>query len=150
MNLTPVLAIRLVHLIAVALAVGAATAKNLLLYRCRKDPSFVPTYLKVEGPITKQIVVGQALLTLTGIVYALLLGYGFTLRLIVKVVLLAILWVLGPAIDNVVGPRFKKTAPAPGEPVTQEFIQALNRYLFWDVVASGIFYAIIILWVVMS
>ncbi len=146
MILTPVLLVRLIHLIALALAVGAATAKIFLLLRCRKDPASVTTYLNVEGPITRQIIVGQALLTISGIIYALLLGYGFTSRLIVKIVLVALVWVLGPIIDNVLAPRFKRTAPAPGEPATPEFREALGRYLFWDVAATGLFYAIIAFW----
>jgi hypothetical protein len=142
-------AIRIVHLVALALGVGAATAKNLLLLRCRKDHTFVPAYLKIEKPITAQIITGQALLTLSGIAYAFLLGYGFTLRLIVKISLVAALWVLGPVIDNVIGPAFKKSAPAAGQLPTPEFAQALNRYLFWDITATGIFYAIIVLWILM-
>jgi hypothetical protein len=150
MNSTAVLIIRLIHLIALSLAVGAATAKNILLFRCRKDSAFVPTYLQVEGPITKQIIAGQVLLTLTGIVYALVLGYAFTPRLIVKVALLASLWVLGPTMDHVLAPKLRRAAPVPGQGATLEFRQALDRYLFWDVAASGLFYAIIVFWVVMG
>lgn len=118
--------VRVVHLIALALGVGAATAKNLLLLKCKKDPAFAPAFLKVQGLVTAQIIVGQALLTLSGIAYAYLLGYGFTPRVIVKVVLVAMLWVLGPFIDNAIAPAFRKAVPAAGHPVTPDFARALN------------------------
>lgn len=139
----------LAHLIGLALAVGSATVKLSLLLRCRVDPGFASTFLAVSGPITRQIIIGMILLTLSGIAW-LFLGHGLTPRLIVKLVLFAPVWVLGPVIDNVVEPRFRKVAPGPGEPATAAFGRALSRYLMWEAIATLLFYVIIIMWVFRS
>ena len=139
--------VRLVHLVALALAMGAATAKNVLLYGCRRQPSRVPFFLAVEGQITAQIIVGQVLLTLSGIAYAYLLDYSLTPRLMAKVGLLSLVWVLGPTIDRVVSPALKRAAADGVEPPSPALERALGRYLFWDLAATGLFYAIVVLWV---
>lgn len=141
------LGVRVVHLVALALAVGAATAKNVLLYRCRSQPSRVPFFLAVEGPITAQIIAGQVLLTVSGIAYAYLLGYSFTPRLMVKVGLLLLVWVLGPTIDHVVSPALKRAVAGGVEPSSPEVERAVRRYLLWDVLATAVFYAIVVFWV---
>lgn len=133
------------HLIGLALAVGSATLKLGLLLRCRIDPAFTPTFLEVSKHITRQIVVGMILLTLSGIGW-LLLGYRLTPRLIVKLVLFAAVWVLGPVIDNVVEPRFRKLAPGSGAPAAPAFVGALRQFLAWETVATSLFYVIIVIW----
>jgi hypothetical protein len=140
----PVLSVT--HLIGLALAVGSATVKLILLFRCRSDPGFAPTFLAVSGPITRQIILGMVLLTLSGIGW-MLLGYGFTPRLIVKLALFAAIWILGPLLDNVLEPRFKKLAPAPGKPATPAYAGALKQVLAWELVATSLFYVIVVLWV---
>ena len=57
----------LTHLVGLVLAVGAATVKLVLLLKCCADSALVPTYVKVTKPITRQIVLGMILLTLSGI-----------------------------------------------------------------------------------
>ena len=57
------------------------------------------------------------------------------------------MWVLGPVIDNVTEPKFRKLAPAPGEPASQEFLLAQKRHLPLEVIATALFFAIITLWV---
>lgn len=136
----------LAHLIGLALGVGSATAKLTLLLRCKADHAFVPTFLAVARPVTRLIILGLALLTLSGIGW-LLLGYDFTPLLIAKLVMVVAIWVLGPIIDNVVEPQFQKLAPQPGESATPAFIQIRQRYLFLEVIATGLFYAIIVMWV---
>jgi hypothetical protein len=42
--------ILLVHLAGLALGVGCATAKVVLLLKCNKDNAFLPVYLKVVKP----------------------------------------------------------------------------------------------------
>ena len=64
----------LAHLIGLALGVGCATAKLTLLVRCKADHAFVPAYVAVARPITRLIILGLALLTLSGVGW-LLLGY---------------------------------------------------------------------------
>lgn len=134
------------HLIGLALGVGAATVKLALLFRCNTDAAFVPVYAKVARPVTKQIIIGQILMTLSGIGW-LLVGHPFTPRLVVKLVLVAAVWVLGPFIDNAVEPRFLALAPAAGEPPTPTFRGIQQRYLALEVLATGIFYVIIVMWV---
>ena len=137
------------HLIGLALAVGSATVKLVLLLQCRADPGFAPTFLRVSRSITRQIILGMILLTLSGIGW-LFLGYGLTPRFIVKLVLFAPIWVLGPVIDNVVEPRFRKQAPGLGESAPPGFAIALNQYLVWETIATALFYVIIVMWVFRS
>ena len=136
----------LAHLIGFALAVGCATAKLTLLVRCKADHAFVPTYIAVARPITRLIILGLALLTLSGIGW-LLVGYPLTLLLAVKLVLVGAIWVLGPVIDNVVEPRFRQLAPASGESPSPAFRQAQRQYLRLEVIATGLFYVIVVMWV---
>jgi hypothetical protein len=136
----------LAHLIGLALGIGSATAKLILLIKCTADSAFVPVYLKVTKPLTRQIVLGLILLTLSGIGW-LLDGYPFTPLLVVKISLVAVIWVLGPIIDNVVEPEFRKLAPMPGESASPAFNRTQQRYLLLESVATGLFYLIIVMWV---
>lgn len=136
----------LAHLVGLALAVGCATAKLTLLLRTRTDPAFVPAYLAIARPITRLIVLGLALLTLSGIAW-LLFGYGFTPRLVAKLILVGVIWVLGPVIDNVVEPRFRDLAPGPGGSASAAFVRAQRQYLLIEILATGLFYVIVAMWV---
>jgi hypothetical protein len=136
----------LVHLVGLALGVGAATVKLVLLIRCNADHSFVPVYLKVTKPITRQIVAGMILLTLSGIGW-LLFGYQITSLLAAKIVLVLAIWVLGPVIDNVVEPKFQKLAPELGGTASPPFIRVRKQYLMLEVIATLIFYVITVMWV---
>jgi len=136
----------LAHLIGLALGVGCATAKLTMLLRCRADHGLLPACLAAVRPITRLIIVGLILLTLSGIGW-LLVGYPFTPLLGVKLAMVAAIWVLGPIIDNVVEPQFRKLAPGPGESASVEFIEVEQRYLMLEVVATGLFYVIVVMWV---
>lgn len=136
----------LAHLVGLALGVGAATAKLVLLLRCRADTAFVPVYARVARYLTRQIILGMILLTLSGIGWVLL-GYPLMPRLIVKLVLVAAIWAMGPIIDNVAEPRFQKLAPASGEPVSPAFARARKQYLALEATATLLFYIIIVFWV---
>lgn len=136
----------LAHLVGLALAVGCATAKLALLVRCKADHAFVPTYMAVARPVTRLIVLGLALLTLSGIGW-LLIGYQLTPLLVAKLALVGAIWVLGPIIDNVVEPKFQKLAPGAGEPASPAFIRIQQRYLLLEVLATGMFYVIVVMWV---
>ena len=125
---------------------GAATAKLVLLFRCRADGAFVPTYLAVVRPITRQIILGLVLLILSGIGF-MTIGHSFTPRLIAKLVLVAAILVLGPVIDNVVEPRFRLLAPRPGSDASPEFVRVRKQYLALELLATGLFYAVVIIWV---
>ena len=43
-------------------------------------------------------------------------------------------------------PKFRNLAPHPGEQPSSAFLQIQRRYLLLEVVATGLFYLIIILW----
>jgi len=138
----------LAHLIGLALGVGCATAKLTLLLKCRADYAFLPTFIAASKPITQLIILGLGLLTLSGAGW-LLLGYQFTPLLIVKLSFVGVLWVLGPIIDNVIEPKFRMLAPKPGEPASPAFIRMQRRYLLIEVVATGLLYLIIVIWMLL-
>lgn len=135
-----------VHLVGLSLAVGAATVKLVLLLKCRSNSELVQVFIKVVKPITQLIITGLILLTLSGIGW-LLVGYSFTTLLVYKIILVVAIWILGPVIDNVIEPKFIKLAPASGQQITPEFSAALNKYLGMELIATGFFYVIIIIWV---
>lgn len=135
----------LAHLIGLALGVGCATAKLVLLLRCKADHAFVPTFVATARPVTRLIILGLALLTLSGVGW-LFLGYPFTPRLVIKLVLVGAIWVLGPIIDNVVEPKFRELAPAAGASASPAFIRIQQRYLLLEVIATGLFYVIVVMW----
>jgi hypothetical protein len=134
------------HLIGVALGLGAATVKLVLLALSARDPSSLAAFLAVARPVTRVLITGIVLLLVSGIGW-LLLGYDFTPLLVAKLILVAAILALGPVIDNVLEPRFRALAPAAGEPASAEFERARSRYLAVEVVATGLFYAVLILWI---
>lgn len=134
------------HLVGLSLAVGAATIKNILFLKCNSNFEFITTYKQVVRPITKTIIAGMILMTVTGIGW-LIAGYSLDYYLIIKMALFLAVWVLGPIIDKVFEPRFLKTAPASGESPSNEFLKAKNVYMVVDFAATGFFYAIVIMWV---
>lgn len=138
----------LTHLVGLALGLGSATGKLVLLLKSRADHTFIPVYLKVARPLTRLIVVGMILLTASGAGW-LLLGYGITKVLAAKLVLVGALWLLGPLIDNVVEPRFRKLAPAAGESASAAFLLAQRQYVAIEATATATFYVIVVLWVLL-
>ena len=131
----------MIHLVGLALGVGSATAKVVLLQKCYRDSTFVPVYLKVMKPLTQVLVLGLVLMTLSGIIW-LVMGFGFPAPMIVKLVLVGTVWVLGLLIDNVTEPRFRKLAPVNGEAPSQAFIQIQKKHLALEITATLIFYII--------
>jgi hypothetical protein len=134
------------HLLGLSFGLGASTVKVVLLFRTKSDPAYIPVFTRTSRPITGVIIVGLVLLTLSGIGW-LLMGYGFSTRLIVKLILVALIWILGPYIDNVVEPKFNKLAPATGEAASPEFAAVQSQYLVLDTIAGGLFYVIVFMWV---
>ena len=137
------------HIFGVALAVGCATAKVVLLLKCRKDRSFVPIFLSVAPPLTKLLVFGLVVLTLSGIGW-LLLGYPLTPVLILKLVLVGGMWVVGPVIDKVAEPKFREQAANAVGPVSREYAQSWQLFLRLEVAATGLFYVIVLVWLIGS
>jgi hypothetical protein len=133
------------HLVGLALAVGGATVKLLLLLKCRRNTAFSKVYIQVTRPITRQIVAGMILLTASGIGF-LGAGFPFTSRLGVKVVFVAALWALGPIIDHVLEPKFRTLSPEAGAQPSPEFIGIQRRYVAIEILATSLFYLIIVVW----
>ena len=133
-----------VHLVGLSLGVGAATAKLTLLIKSKVDHDFVSTYLKVTRPITRIIIIGLILLTLSGVTW-ILLGTTFTSLFVFKLMLVLVIWVLGPIIDNVVEPKYIKFAPVAGNQASQEFKTIQKWLLILETAATLDFYIIIIL-----
>jgi len=135
-----------IHIIGLAIGVGAATVKLVLLFKCKTNHNLINVFVKVSKPITQLIIFGLILLTLSGIGW-IILGYSFTSLLIVKIVIVAALWIIGPIIDNVIEPKFNKFAATADQHNSPEFVKILNKYLMLEVLATGLFYIIIIIWV---
>ena len=136
----------IIHIIGLAIAVGAATLKVIVLLKCKSDYSFVPVYIKIAKPVTNLIVIGMILLTLSGIGW-LIDGYPIGTELTIKLVFVTFIWIMGPVIDNVVEPKFRKLAPSADQTATQEFVSARNTFITFEIIATAIFYAIIIMWI---
>ena len=136
------------HLIGLALGVGSATAKVVLLVKCYRDITFVPFYLKVMVPLTRTLVLGLILMTVSGIIW-LIRGYGFPATMIVKLVFVGAVWIVGLLIDKVTEPRFRKLAPAQGEKASEAFILIQKKHLALEVIGTLLFYIILVLGVLL-
>lgn len=136
----------LAHLVGLIVGVGAATVKLTLLLKCAADHAFVPVYAAFAKYMTRHIIAGLVLLTVSGVGW-LVLGYPLTRLLVVKLILVLVIWVLGPIIDNVVEPQFLKLAPASGEPASPDFTRIVHQYLALEAIATGLFYGIVVFWV---
>lgn len=139
----------LLHLIGLAFALGAATVKVYLVLRCLGDRGFIRLYLLIVRPITRIIVLGLVLLTLSGITWLLVVGgYELTPRLIVKLALVGVVWIVGPIIDNAVEPEYRRLAPGPNASASPDFARVQKLYLGLELFATGVLYGITVFWVV--
>jgi hypothetical protein len=136
------------HLVGLALGVGSATVKLTLLLKSKRDQAFLPVFVAADKPITRLIILGLVLLTLSGIGW-LLIGYSFTPLLVVKLALVGVIWVIGPVIDNVVRPKFQKLAPESSESASPAFVQIQQRYVALETIATGLFYVVIVIWILL-
>lgn len=130
----------IVHVIGLVLAAGSATIKLLLLLQCNADYKFFPVYFRVTPLITRLIITGMILLTLSGIAW-IVMGYSFELLLILKIVLVACIWILGPIIDNIAEPKLKKFYSLPEQNLTADFTRAQKQHLFLESTATVLMYA---------
>jgi hypothetical protein len=135
-----------VHIIGLVIGVGAATVKLVLLIKSKYDYTIVPFYLKVSKPITQLIIFGMVLLTISGIGF-IIEGYPLTTQLTIKLIFVALLWIIGPIIDNAIEPKFIKSAPEIGHQPTQEFIEVQKKHLILEVFATAFFYIVIGVWI---
>jgi hypothetical protein len=135
-------------MVGLAMGVGAATVKLVLLYKCRTNYGFLHIYLKAAKSITRLIITGMILLTLSGIGW-IIMGYSFSTLFIVKLVLVGVVWLLGPIIDNLIEPAFIRLVPLTGENATPEFVRIQKQYLAIEITATMLMYAITIIGVVL-
>lgn len=135
-----------IHLTGLAVGVGAATVKLVLLFKCKSKYILLPFFLEISKPVTRLIITGLILLTLSGIGW-ILLGQVITPKLVVKIILVAAIWIIGPIIDNVIEPRLHKFTPTTGQQESPEFVAVLDNYLVLEIIATGLFYLVIFVWV---
>lgn len=145
---TLVLFLRLAHFLGVGLALGSATTKLMLLLKARADHAFVPTYVAVAKPITRLILIGTALLVLSGILW-LLIGYPLSSLLVVKIILVVMVFVVGGSMDKLIEPKYYELAPKPSDPVLPEFIRIQKLYQVAEAMATGLYYVIVVMWVLL-
>lgn len=136
----------LAHLLGLGLAFGAATVKLTLLVKSGDSAERIGAFIGASKTLTKQIVFGMLILTITGIVW-LIRGYPLSLLLYVKIAIVAALWVLGPVIGAVIEPRFERLAPATGQEPTSAFLRTKGQYIGAEVIATGLLALVIVLWV---
>ena len=137
---------RLLHFVGLGLALGAATTKLVLLLRSTRDHDFVATYIAVDKPITRLILIGTGLLALSGIAW-LLVGYPLQGLLVLKIVLVVIAVAIGGSMGRFIEPRYGRLAPKPGEPATAEFLRVQRQYVLAESLATGLYYIIVIMWI---
>lgn len=142
------LLLRLAHLVGLGLAIGSATTKLTLLLKCKANPNFLSNFIAVTKSITRLILTGTALLVLSGIGW-LLMGYPLNNLLIIKIVLVGIVIALGTTLDKAVEPKFLRLAPNPGQSPSPEFMRIQNRYLLVEMTATGLFYIILVTWLLL-
>lgn len=142
------IAVMIIHLFGMAFGVGGATVKLILLLRTNSNHELLPVYFKVAKTITKLIVTGMVLLTLSGIAW-LFMGYSFTTLLIIKVVFVGLIWLLGPVIDNLLEPKFESLALVSREKASPEFVRIRKLYLSVEILATALMYAITIMGVLL-
>lgn len=135
--------IMLVHVIGLVLAAGSATIKILLLFKCNADYKFFPVYFRVAPLITRLIITGMILLTLSGITW-IVIGYSLEPLLIIKIILVAFIWILGPIIDNVAEPKLKKSVLAPEQTPTAYVARIQKHHLMLEIAATALMYAAVI------
>ncbi len=139
----------LVHLIGLALAVGSATVKVALLLRCRGDITFAAHYIQVSPVVTRLIVSGLAILTLSGAAWMVVLGQGFTGLMITKLILVGLVWVMGPLIDKVIEPRFTRLVVESSASPSEELARAHRQFLSAEAATTGSFYVTMLLGVLL-
>ena len=139
----------LIHILGLTMAVGVGAAKVLLLLKCRRDLSLLPAYFQLVKPMTGMLIAGFIMVTLSGIGW-LVTGYPMTGLMWLKIALVVAVWGVGPYIDNVVEPVMVKLAPKPGEAPSAEFLAVQSKHFALEVLAEGLFIAIIFIWVVLT
>ena len=138
----------LVHVIGICLGVGSATVKSTLLLKSRVDLQYIPAFIKIVKPVTRILIIGFILATLSGVT-ALILGYPLLPVMVVKIVVVGLVWIIGPVIDNRILPTYLMHAPMAGDAPTKEFRIVQNKFVVLELSATLLFYVIVILGVLL-
>jgi hypothetical protein len=133
-----------VHLLGLALATGAATVKVAMALRSTRDTGFVRTFLASRKLLASFIILGLLLATVSGVIW-LLQGYSWSPRLIGKVIVVGMIWLIGPVIDNVIEPKLDRLAPVGDEPPTAEFKVQQRLHLTCEIAAAVLMYVVFVL-----
>jgi hypothetical protein len=136
------------HIIGLAIGVGSATVKLILALKAKVNYEFLTVYFKVNKIITRFIISGFIILIVSGI-GLLLIGYSFTPLLQIKVVLVILVFAIGPLIDNVYEPKFEKLFSQSGETGALTFARIQNQHLALEVTATMLMYVITIMGVLL-
>src|SRR5574342_237524 len=129
--------LKLFHLLGMALMLGAAASKIALLAASLRDPAFSPAYPRVARTLTRLLVSGLVLATLSGAAW-LVLGRPVTPALWAKLGLAAALWGVGPVIDKVVEPHFARLAVDPALASSPEAVRRGRQYLAVEALATAL------------
>lgn len=140
--------LKLLHLLGMALMVGAAAVKTTLLVGTRSDAAFSPVYLGVARPVTRLIVLGMALAAFSGMGW-IALGRPFTPALLAKAALVMALGAIGAVIDKVVEPRFARLAADARAAASPEAARVGRHYLAVELAATVLTCAIVVLGVML-
>ncbi|HZY01889.1 MAG TPA: hypothetical protein VFF02_00205 [Anaeromyxobacteraceae bacterium] len=142
------LMLKLLHLLGMALMIGAEAVKITLVAAARSNAALSPVYLRVAKPVTRLIVLGLALAILSGIGW-IALGRPFTPVLLAKLVLVVALGASGAFIDKVVEPRFARLAAEAGTAASPELARIGRQYLAVEIAATALTCAIAVLGVLL-
>ena len=130
----------LVHLVGIALAVGAATVKLNLVMKGSSNPELFSSYFQLVKPITRLLILGIGFFVI---------GTSLSTLLIIKMILVLFMWILGPVIDNVFEPRLQKLVVAHDSTMSASFVHARKQYLLIEALATGVMYIITIMGVML-
>ena len=109
---------------------------------------FYTDYFKLAPLLSKLIITGMILLTLSGIAW-IIIGYSLELLLILKIIIVAGIWIIGPIIDSRAEPKVKRLYPSPGAEPSAEFTRSQQQHLLLEIIATAMMYAALIIGVLL-
>jgi hypothetical protein len=134
-----------IHIVGLAFGLGGVTVNFALMIKARFDKELASIMSKVSKTIGPLIFLGLVLLTISGIGFVRL-GYPLTRTLIVKLHLVAVLWMEGLLISYI-SLKLGRLAPKLGEPPSLKFLStrrkmqalaAVGLVLWYTITALGV------------
>jgi len=138
----------LAYLIGLALGLGSATVKIVLLMKCHKNHNFFPHFFRVSKPITKLLVTGIILLILSGAGW-LIYGYPISTLMVVKIILVGLVFISGSLIDYFIEPRLAKAVLSAVAEPSSSFAKIQQQHLALEILATLAMYAITVMGVLL-